>query len=260
MRSLVLFALLLLGLASAYAQGELDEQKKIFYRNEKSASLMLTSNGLSINFRLGKYIDGYRKKLYDLDVAFIKHPKEYKFSTIGSGNFVYGKLNTVIDFRPGIGFQKEQYRKNYAGGISVRYLYNYGVSIALLKPVYYVVEEPYIEEGVVMYREVVARFNPELHNPELIQEKASFFKGFSEIKVLPGLWAKASVSFEFSKRDAVIHAIEAGIVVEAFPKEIEIMANTSNKAIFLHLFAAYRFGKVVDARNIKTKAEKKEEW
>jgi hypothetical protein len=32
----------------------------------------------------------------------------------------------------------------------------------------------------------------------------------------------------------------------AYPKEIPIMANTDNKAVFLTLFVSYRFGMVID--------------
>jgi hypothetical protein len=34
-----------------FSQGDIDEQKKIFYRNERSISILLNSNGLGINGR-----------------------------------------------------------------------------------------------------------------------------------------------------------------------------------------------------------------
>ena len=58
--------------------------------------------------------------------------------------------------------------------------------------------------------------------------------------------AKAGFNFEYSKEDKVIHAIELGVQVNAFPKTIPIMASTDNKAIFFSLFVSYRFGVIVD--------------
>ncbi len=53
-------------------------------------------------------------------------------------------------------------------------------------------------------------------------------------------------NFEYSKEDKVIHAVELGAQINAFPKEIPIMAGTDNKAIFFSLFVSYRFGVIID--------------
>ena len=54
--------------------------------------------------------------------------------------------------------------------------------------------------------------------PQEIYGRASFTKGLNEIKVMPGIYAKGGFNFEYSKEDKVIHAIEVGAQINAFPK------------------------------------------
>ncbi len=60
---------------------------------------------------------------------------------------------------------------------------------------------------------------------------------------------KAGFNFEYSKEDKVIHAIELGAQINAFPKKIPIMAGSDNKALFFSLFVSYRFGMIIDPLN-----------
>ena len=82
--------------------------------------------------------------------------------------------------------------------------------------------------------------------PQDIYGKASFTKGLNETKIMPGLYAKAGFNFEYSKEDKIIHAIEIGGQINAFPKKIPIMAVSDNKSIFFSLFVSYRFGIILD--------------
>ena len=125
-----------------YSQGEIDSQTKIFYRNERSLAFLLNSNGYGINGRFGKRIDARNKKLYAIDIVGIKHPKEIRTSNVyfNTRGFVYGKLNTFINIRTALGKQHEMFRKIDRGGIAIRYFYTGGLSIGLLKPIYYIVQ------------------------------------------------------------------------------------------------------------------------
>ena len=71
-------------------------------------------------------------------------------------------------------------------------------------------------------------------------------KDLTKPKVMPGLYAKGGFNFEYSKEDKIIHAIEVGAQINAFPKKIPIMASSDNKPIFFSLFVSYRFGIIID--------------
>ena len=242
---LIIAVLVLIGVSSVYAQGELDEQQKVFFRNERSFGISLNSDGIGFGYRGAKRADYRNKKLFEIEWGTLKDPKEYKISnpyTTG-GNFVFGKLNSAFYLRGGIGRQHELFKKADLGGIAIRYLYSAGVALALYKPVYYRVLYPVSVNEYVIKEE---KFSTSISMPQEIYGRASFTKGLNEIKVMPGFYAKGGFNFEYSKQDKVIHAIEVGAQVNAFFREIPIMATTTHKAVFFSLFVSYRFGMIID--------------
>ncbi len=242
---LIIAVVFLFGAVSLNAQGELDEQQKVFFRNERSFAILLNSDGYGINYREAKRINYLNKRLLEIDLGTLKHPKEYKVSNNyfqTAGSFVLGKLNSNIYLRGGIGNQHEIFKKADRGGIAIRYFYSGGPVISLYKPIYYMIA--YLVGDVYELRP--EKFDITIHDPTMIYSKAPFTKGLGEIKALPGLFAKGGINFEYSKEDKVIHAIEIGTQINAFPKKIPIMASPDNKAIYFSLFVSYRFGVIVD--------------
>ena len=107
-------------------------------------------------------------------------------------------------------------KKADLGGIAVRYFYSGGPVLAIYKPIYYRVLHPI---SATEYEVMEVNLTIPLLLPLEIYSKASFFKRFDEIKVMPGLYGKGGFNFEYSKEDKVIHAIEVGAQLNAFPKE-----------------------------------------
>lgn len=233
----------------AFGQGEIDDQKRIFYRNERTFAFMLNSNGIGANYRYGKRIDGFRKTLYEAEFNYLKHPKEIK-ATIQSTqkNVIYGKENSVYTLKGAIGFQKELFQKRDLGSISIRYFTNFGPSLAFQKPIYY---EYYDANNATYY---YGKF--EEHSFSSLNGRAPFTKGFNEISIVPGAYGKFGFTFEYSKIDEIFHALEVGIGLDAYVKPINIMATPAQDVLFvlpddqfiLTLFIGYRFGKVIDTR------------
>jgi hypothetical protein len=241
---------------SMYAQGDIDLQGKVFYRNEKSIAILLNSNGFGLSGRYAKRINAADKTIYDVDFVLLKHPKEVKQPSQinpNASNFVYGKQNIAFNLRPGIGKQKEIFRKFDAGGISVRRYYSAGPSLSILKPIYYDVQ--YYIPSNHTYEEKTEKFSTNISQQGGIKGRASFFKGFNELKFVPGIYAKFGVSFEYSKLDLVIHSIDAGIIAEGFAEKLPIMATKENNQFYLTLFISYRLGKVIDPNAIKKKTK-----
>lgn len=232
----------------AFSQGELDEEQKAFFRNEKSIGLQLNSTGYGVSLRYGKRINFFDKRIYEADVNFLKHPKEHKTSNPYFPNnkrFVFGKLNFALTVRGGLGYQHMIFKKIDRGGIAIRYIVSGGPSIGIYKPIYYDVVYP-----VSLYASEIntEKFNVSIHKPEDIYQKSSFFKGIDEIKFNPGAYAKAGMNFEYSKRDRVIHAVEVGFTFDAFINKIPIMASEDNFRFFPAIYVSYRIGRVVDPR------------
>lgn len=244
------------------AQGEIDPQKRVLFRNESSFAVSLNSSGFGVNYRYGTWKNAKNQLLYDFDFAYVKHPKEVK--TIIAYNYVtrryvYGKENLFWELKGYIGWQKELYRKYDRSGISVRFFYSGGASLGFTKPIYYDIIS-FSGAGEITSSEP-QKFNPGIHQSN-INGRSSFFMGFDELKVVPGISAKTGLSFEYSERDEIIHALEAGINITAYPKRIPIMATEDNSWLFFTLTVGYRFGKVIDvseAASSKTRKQKREE-
>jgi hypothetical protein len=236
--------LILCGLLSTYSQGEIDDQEKIFYRNERTFAAIINTNGYGLGFRYAKRLDGFRKSTYELGLFYVKDEAETKISLsstqqVGT-SFVFGKINAFYTLHTGIGYQRELFQKRDRGGISIRYFYNFGPSIGILKPIYYLYYVDSVKSNIPKKFELDAITN--------IEGKAPFFKGMNEIFIIPGAYGKFGFTFEFSKADQIFSAIETGAELNLFVKKVPIMANNTNQFAFFSLFLSYRFGKVIDAK------------
>jgi hypothetical protein len=91
---------------------------------------------------------------------------------------------------------------------------------------------------------VSEKFDIDTHNPVETLGPSEFSKGFSEIKVVPGVEGKAGLSIEVGKKDTHLLAIEAGVKVSAYTRKLDIMAQKRNPQFICALFLTFRFGRV----------------
>ena len=64
------------------------------------------------------------------------------------------------------------------------------------------------------------------------------------------MFLKAAFSFEFSKKDEKIKALEVGGTASAFLNEVEIMASQNSRFLF-NIFVSYRFGRIVQGGHLE---------
>ncbi len=248
MRRAIIFLTALCSLygTSLLGQGEIDDQQRIFYRNERSYAAVLQTDGYQLSYREGRRIDLRNKVIYEIEFGMFRHPREIRITNpyYGSNNsFIFGKLHNPFYLRGGIGRQHEMFLKEYRGGIAIRYFYSGGAVLSVNKPIYYRVLHPQTPTSFILKNE---RFHDDIQWPYDIFGRASFFRGFNEITLIPGLYGKGGFNFEYSPDDRVIHALEIGATLNAFPKKIPIMATEDNRALKLALFASYRIGIIID--------------
>jgi len=101
----------------------------------------------------------YKTDYYHLSIGYLKDPREKRqnrnlpsFGPFGrSSSFTYGKQNSVINIRGGIGKKRFISEKAKRKGIAIGYDYNIGPSLAILKP--YQLELIYeLDDGVRVVR------------------------------------------------------------------------------------------------------------
>lgn len=240
-------ALLFLSSYAAFAQfdAEIDTiGDNLLFRKELSASAIIHNNGWGIEFRIGKNRSIFDKFMYEANLIEMRNGKEIKtinpFFT-NTRSYYYGKLNAVYMLRTGVGQQRMLNRKPYYGGVELRLFYSGGLSTAFAKPVY--LNIIVLEEGTYNYYPATEKYDPDEHFPENIFGRASFFKGFNQLKVYPGIYAKAGLSVDFGALNQKPKIVEAGVAFDYFPKGIPMMAFIEPNQFFMTLYLSFGIGK-----------------
>jgi hypothetical protein len=255
MKRLLLFTLLLSVLipfiVSAQAQENpaLEEDQTMIYNYEASGGFFYHTGGPAfppgLIYRKSKRVTGYKKKFYEIEFLTIKSPKEIKLPNpyVENGKpFSFGKLNTFLIFRGGVGMQHTLFGRNQHSGVEVRYLYSAGFSAGITKPIYLEILKQVQNSQFPEYSIVVERYDPEKHTIDSIYGRAAFTYGLDEMKFYPGGYAKFALSFEYGSGSTDVKTIEAGIVADYFGQHIPIMAYVDNRNLFINLYVALTWG------------------
>jgi hypothetical protein len=225
----------------------LEEDQTMLYNYEASGGFFLHSGGPAfppgLIYRKSKRVTGYKKKFYEIEFLVMKHPKEIKLSNPyyeSSSPFVYGKLNTLLIFRGGIGMQHTLFGRNQHSGVEVRYLYAAGISAGVTKPIYLEI----FKKGVFpeLNDVEIERYNPEFHQLPDILGSAAFTYGLDKMSLYPGGYAKFALSFEYGSGSTDVKTIEAGVVADFYTREIPLMAYIENKNYFVNVYVALTWG------------------
>ena len=234
------------GHAQFYDEEFVDFSDSVLLIKEMSGGFMLHSAGWGIEFRKGKNVNAFKKRILEFDLVEMKSPKEIRlinpyFSNAKS--YIYGKLNNIYLVRAGIGQHHLIANKPYWGGVELRVLYSGGVSLGLAKPVYlHIINLVAISNYYFEYELATERYNPETHFRDNIYGRAAFLKGFDQMSVHPGFFGKVGFNFEFGAYSTSIKALEVGATVDIFPKAIPLMAYNEPEYYFLTIYFSFNFG------------------
>lgn len=216
----------------------------VMYRNEAVFGLLAHSNGFGMTYRRGRHVTGTRKRVLEVELVNMSHPKEIKSVNPyfeNSKGFYYGKLNSIIIPRVGIGFQNVLFRKAERKSVEIRYSTYLGASIALAKPVYLeILHQTNINSEFNLSTE---KYDPNEHTFDKIYGRAPYFKGFDQTKFFPGGYAKFALSFEYGDLRSDVKVIEVGTTLDVYPKVVPIMAYTSNYQLFPSIYISLIYGK-----------------
>ena len=224
---------LLLSVVNLKAQqnpNEYEETPPVLMKNEVSFGFSLHSNGWGVDFRKGHNLTVSKKRMIEIELVGMHHPKEIKSLNPyyeNSKSFVFGKINSLTVLRGAIGYQRVIAGKAERGGVEIRLNYTGGLSLGFAKPIYLdIITIDANDPG--HFTLSTQKSNPALQSPDDIYGKSSFTHGLDEMKVYPGLYTKLGFSFEYGSQDDDVKIIEAGITVDAYGKTVEIMGSPKN--------------------------------
>lgn len=216
--------------------------EQVLYRNEYHGGALIHTNGFGVFFRKGVHKTYKIKQFWELDLVNMKHPKEVRSTNPfieSAKGYVYGKENSLTVLRAGYGQQRVISQKDKRRGVEVRYLYYGGASLGFLKPIYLeIINLTPTQERFIS----TEKYNSEEHRIDNIYGRAPFTRGISELRIRPGAYAKFGLNFEYSGLDDVVKQIETGVVLDAYLRDVPMMAFNTNRQFFLSFYLAFALG------------------
>lgn len=221
------------------ALGKLEEEGVITHRKHFAFGAKLTTDGYGGWLELGRARSVKKQLLFQLDISERKHSKEEKqqFDFSSSAPVIYGKINFFYPVKLGVQQQILLGNKGNKNGVSVTANVGGGLSMAMLRP--------YLITVNINGEEKSIDFNSDSLNflSGDIRRGPGFGKGWNKLKFTPGLYIKPAVRFDYGKYNEMINALEAGVVLEYYTKEIQQMAFQKDRKLFFSGYVALVFGK-----------------
>ncbi len=212
-----------------YAQNESNDfdYENIWGVNKNTASGLIGG----VIFRKGIRNASGSLTTYGLELINIKHPAELKFIS-GTGNsFIAGKVNHMFGIRGQYGRSYTLFKKAEHQGVQIDANIALGPSIALEAPYY------------IEYRQATrVPYDPSLHSVDDITGRGFIFQGLFQSSMVIGGNVKASLSFEFGSLNSSISGFEAGFLVDAYVRKINMMAAAENYAVWPTAFITLFYG------------------
>lgn len=222
------------------------EEGVLVYRKQSIFGLQARSNGYGIFYELGKMKTNLKTSTYRIDFTEIKNQKEEKLSANDPGSFffgnpfIYGKINNFYQFTLGVGQQRILGQKGNKNGVSVSAIANGGLALGLLRPYYVEVRDPMGGPNkTIKYSED----DRDLFLGPTIVGGGGLGKGWGEMKIKPGAFAKTALRFDYGRFNEIVSGIEVGLSAEFYGSKITIMADQEDKQFFFQGYIAILFGK-----------------
>jgi len=219
-----------------------EEEGALIYNKQSVFGIGLRTNGYGLFYELGKTKNRRKTNIYSAELTEIKDPKEEKSQqgifTIGNP-YIFGKINNFYQFKLGFGQQYLFGQKGNKNGVAVTGNYQGGISLGLLRPYYLEVDEPDGRKEIRYSVEDSSKFLDQSLNPA----GGGILKGWNQIKIKPGVYAKGALRFDWGHYNELVSGIEIGLSVEAYSEKIPILLFTKEKQIFFQGHLALVFGR-----------------
>ena len=238
-RYLYIIGLLLINLPLFGQEPDRDEGG-VLMRRDISGGINFNTNagstcwGVAFEYAIQK---NYKyRNTFGFTLTNIRHPKEFKiYSHLSSKGYFFGKLNSLVVFRPTFGGKRTLFRAERENGIEITAKWALGPSIGLVKPVYVLVNK----NG----SPVEERYDPSVHYQENITARASWTEGFGESTLEFGAFAKAGFDFNFSTTKNKISGGELGVMADYFlTNGIQLLHQNDPQRIYGAIYLQFNLG------------------
>jgi len=220
------------------------EEGVLIYQKQSIFGIQLRTNGYGGFYEMAKRKTNRKANVYRIDFTEIKHPKEEKLlggSFVFGNPYVYGKKNNFYQLTLGFGQQYILGQKGNKNGVAVGGVYSAGLSLGLLRPYYLHVDDASSGgEKLIKYSEEDSAL---FMDQSAIISGGGFGKGWNELKLKPGFFAKAGMRFDYGRYNESVSGLEIGVSVEAYTSKIPLMVSQDDDQVFIQGYVAILFGR-----------------
>jgi len=227
-----------------------EEEGIINYRKQTDFGAKLTSDGYGIFMDIGRAKSVKRSLLYQLEIGERKSAREVKQSTADSPDpssspLIFGKENFVYYTKLGVQEQFLLANKANKNGVNITCNIGGGLSLAILRPYEYEVEyyvNPNDSNSGTAFKYV--QFNQFFTDSTISFPIGgpSISQGWDDLSVVPGVYGKAAVRFDYGHYTKTVAAIEIGLSAEYYTKAIPILYGVTPEQSFMSVYATIIFG------------------
>ena len=223
----------------------------IVYDRELAFPVTAHTNGFHIGLNVGRLKTYYKTTYWGGSVGLLKHPREFKQSDgvaglgRGASGFIYGKQRTLIPVRAYKGWKRYYAGKDRRRGVAVGTAFEVGATAGLAKS--YRLQIGCVDCGPAGTRETFISFDDDpaaFLNRDRIEGAGGLRRGWSDLRIYPGVNAKAAVHLDWGAFDEFMRGLEAGIMVDAFAGSVDILTPPAdNSALFVNFYVALHLGR-----------------
>ncbi|SKC76253.1 hypothetical protein [Ohtaekwangia koreensis] len=226
-------AITLASRVDAQTQDSYDYQSEFTWGINKN-----TAGGLigGLVFKKARKLNDRTLETFGLEIMNVKHPQEVRTNSINTGNFfIYGKSNYLYAFRLQYGRDRILFKKAPQQGVEIKGILAVGPTLGIVAPYYveYARSNDLVSRSV-QYQEGMAA--------EDILGTGRLFEGIGDSKLVPGANLKAAINFELGTTKSQVTGFEAGFLLDAYTKKIDLMPAAKNYSVFPTLFITLFYG------------------
>jgi hypothetical protein len=219
--------------ANAQTQDSYDYQSEFTWGINKN-----TYGGLigGFMFKKAHKLNDRVLETYGLEIMNVKHPLERRQNSQSTGNlYVFGKSNYLYALRFQYGRDLILFKKAPQQGVEIKAIFAAGPSLGVIAP-YYV--ETGADQGVMTIRK---QYDPSIGQEE-IYGPGRLFEGLGESQIALGANIKTALNFELGTIKSQVTGFEAGFLLDAYTKKIELIPTAKNYSVFPVLFFTLFYG------------------
>ncbi len=214
----------------------------ILYKDYNIGFNLNSLGGGGMYYRHGWHKTGSIKNYWESELSYVRHPKEvwrYGYQDNPS-TYTYGRLNYTFFWRNSFGQKIELTERSYKNALGLNFIYNVGITLALLKPAYI---DYFVSNDNGSATLVTEKYDPNKHVDEFrIYGNGPILNGVGETSVKAGLFGRVGLSIDYGQYPDEYKSLEAGITFDAFNEALPMVAKAENPQFFPGLYIAFNFG------------------